>query len=220
MTPEQAAALRAPFPQSAIGKLPRGGAMLDYCGHAAVTSRLLEVDPEWHWEPVAYGPDGSPLIVYGANDAHLWIRLTVAGIERIGVGTCRRDTFELPKQLISDAIRNAAMRFGVALDLWSKEEIGETPALNSREHPAPVGGSSVTAPVRRQHTMTGEGAVAAPGGRMTPGELVAGLSVRARALPSRVVSEARKEAGLRTIKDSDADGLARWAELLTKLEAR
>ena len=31
--------------------------------------------------------------------------------------------FELEKQLISDAIRNAAMRFGVALDLWAKEDL-------------------------------------------------------------------------------------------------
>ena len=33
------------------------------------------------------------------------------------------DAFEVHKQLISDALRNAAMRFGVALDLWSKEDL-------------------------------------------------------------------------------------------------
>ena len=218
MTPEQAVALRAPFPTSAIGKLPKAGTQLDYVGHAAVTSRLLEVDPEWHWEPIAYAPDGAPLITYGANDAHLWIRLTVAGVERIGVGTCRRDSFELPKQLISDALRNAAMRFGVALDLWSKEEIGETPASDRRDNPPREGSGRAT--VGRQRDMTSEGAVATPGERMAPGELVAGLSARARALPSRVVSEARKVAGLGPIKDSDADALARWDQLLTKLEAR
>jgi hypothetical protein len=216
MTPEQAAALRAPFPTSAIGKLPRAGTQLDYVGHAAVTSRLLEVDPEWSWEPVAYAPDGAPLIVYGQNDAHLWIRLMVAGVERIGVGTCRRDAFELPKQLISDAIRNAAMRFGVALDLWSKEEIGEAPASNGGEHPAREGSSK--APVRRQPEFIQQEGVVAASGTHEP-DVSAGLSARARALPSRVVSEARREAGLRTIKESDAAGLVRWAELLTKLEA-
>ena len=27
---------------------------LDYVGHAALTDRLLDVDPSWHWEPLAY----------------------------------------------------------------------------------------------------------------------------------------------------------------------
>jgi hypothetical protein len=60
MNAEQAAALRAPFPPSAIGKLPRAGIQLDYVGHAAVCDRLLEVDPEWTWEPFALAADGTP----------------------------------------------------------------------------------------------------------------------------------------------------------------
>ena len=43
---------------------------------------------------------------------------TVCGVTRIGVGDGKS-----MKELIGDAIRNAAMRFGVALDLWSKEEL-------------------------------------------------------------------------------------------------
>ncbi len=183
MTPEQAAALRAPFPQSAIGKLPRISCSacskapskncdkhakakcavcenwitsahihLDYVGHAAVTSRLLEVDPEWHWEPMAFAESGEPRIVSTGTDSWLWIRLTVAGVERIGVGTAPTNSFELPKQLISDAIRSASMRFGVALDLWSKEEIGETPASDSRERPAPSGGPVARRPVARSRS--------------------------------------------------------------------
>ena len=46
ITPEQALALRKPFPKESIGKLPKGNAMLDYVGHAAVTDRLLTVDPD------------------------------------------------------------------------------------------------------------------------------------------------------------------------------
>src|SRR5215467_13501336 len=51
MTPEQAKALRDIFPEEQIGKLPatQGRPELDYVGHAAVTSRLLAVDPEWTW---------------------------------------------------------------------------------------------------------------------------------------------------------------------------
>ena len=114
MTPENAAALRKPFPKSAIGKLPKGGAQLDYVGHAATTDRLLEVDPEWTWEPVAFDENGLPAL-QGRN---LWIRLTVCGVTRYGVG----DGASI-KECIGDAIRNAAMRFGVALDLWAKEDL-------------------------------------------------------------------------------------------------
>lgn len=116
-------ALREPFPPSAIGKLPKGGTTLDYVGHAAVTDRLLEVDPEWNWEPVAWTAEGLPLYRIEGNEAVLWIRLTIGGVTRLGVGICSSKAFELEKQLISDALRNAAMRFGVALDLWSKEDL-------------------------------------------------------------------------------------------------
>lgn len=104
MTPDAAAALRAPFPPALIGKLPKGGGMLDYVGHADVTSRLLEVDPEWGWEPVAWAPDGTPMYVLGNRDAVLWIRLTVCGVSRLGVGIVAANSFELEKQLISDCL--------------------------------------------------------------------------------------------------------------------
>lgn len=127
--------LRAPFPKDVVGKLPKpykrdsakgqcrecGGyhglpaAHLDYVGHAAVTDRLLSVDPEWSWEPMGRTPEGLPAL---DRDGNLWIRLTVNGHTRPGVG----DGSSM-KERIGDAIRNAAMRFGVALDLWSKEEL-------------------------------------------------------------------------------------------------
>lgn len=117
MNEEQATALRRPFPPESVGKLPKGGVMLDYVGHAAVTDRLLSVDPEWGWQPLAYGEDGLPLLDKAGN---LWIRLTVCGVTRIGVGDGQS-----AKEAIGDAIRNAAMRFGVALDLWARENLVE-----------------------------------------------------------------------------------------------
>lgn len=110
--------LLEPFPPEAIGQLPKGGVMLDYVGHAATTKRLLEVDPEWTWEPLALDEVGLP--AYDAKGG-LWIRLTICGVTRLGYGDGPD-----PKQRIGDAIRNAAMRFGVALDLWAKEDISET----------------------------------------------------------------------------------------------
>lgn len=135
MTPEAAKALREPFPESAIGKLPKGGAQLDYVGHAAVTDRLLAVDPLWTWEPMALTPDGAPLIRVSGKDAELWIRLTICGHTRPAVGTAPANSFDLPKQLISDAIRNGAMRFGVALDLWAKEDLHD---IQNPPTPEPV----------------------------------------------------------------------------------
>ena len=123
MDAEAAKKLREAFPPEMIGTLPKAGVSLDYVGHAAVTDRLLQVDPMWSWEPVAFADDGAPLIRYGQKEAELWIRLTVCGVTRIGVGTAPLNAFELSKQLVSDALRNAAMRFGVALSLWSKEDL-------------------------------------------------------------------------------------------------
>jgi hypothetical protein len=135
MDADQATALRKPFPAGTIGKLPKpynkdspkgrcdecGGyhglpaVHLDYVGHAATTDRLLQVDPGWNWEPLALDERGHPAVDGGGN---LWIKLTVAGVTRIGVGDGKS-----AKECIGDAIRNAAMRFGVALDLWAKEDL-------------------------------------------------------------------------------------------------
>jgi hypothetical protein len=124
----KATELRKPFPKESVGKLPKGGVMLDYVGHAAVTDRLLTVDPGWSWEPFAVGPDGLPALDRAGN---LWIRLTVCGVTRIGVGDGKN-----AKECIGDAIRNAAMRFGVALDLWAKENLVEFAQAANR--PAPT----------------------------------------------------------------------------------
>ena len=120
MTPEQSSKLREAFPPEAIGKLPKGGTQLDFVGHAAVTDRLLEIDPNWSWEPVAFAEDGGPLIRTVGQQYELWGRLTVCGVTRTEVGTCGVKDFEPSKQLVSDFVCRGAMRFGVALDLWTK----------------------------------------------------------------------------------------------------
>lgn len=127
MTAEAATALRKPFPPESVGKLPKGGTMLDYVGHAAVTDRLLTVDPDWSWEPFAVGADGLPM---PDREGNLWIRLTVCGVTRIGVGDGKN-----AKERIGDALRNAAMRFGVALDLWAKENLVEFAQAAHRPEP-------------------------------------------------------------------------------------
>lgn len=94
---------------------------LDYVGHAAVTDRLLSADPNWSWEPLTFAADGTPMV---DKDGGFWIKLTVCGMTRLGYGDAGGKTGNnAMKERIGDAIRNAAMRFGVALDLWHKGEL-------------------------------------------------------------------------------------------------
>lgn len=97
---------------------------LDYLGHAETTDVLLAADPFWAWEPVSFTEKGNPTLIVdgGGSPVGLWIRLTVCGHTRLGYGSCQPGKQEAIKELIGDAIRNAAMRFGVALALWSRSE--------------------------------------------------------------------------------------------------
>jgi hypothetical protein len=94
---------------------------LDYVGHAALTDRLLEVDPEWSWEPLAIGENGLPVF---DKDGGLWIKLSICGVTRLGYGDSQGKTGgNAIKEAIGDALRNAGMRFGAALDLWHKGDL-------------------------------------------------------------------------------------------------
>lgn len=149
LKPSGLALLRAPVPAHLISPLPKGTKAqnecppnekincricggwhhpkiihLDYVGHAAATHLLLDADPLWSWEPVAYDKD-TGLPRFDASGG-LWIKLTVCGVTRLGYGHAdgkTRDAGAREKEVIGDAIRNAAMRFGLALDLWSKADL-------------------------------------------------------------------------------------------------
>lgn len=95
---------------------------LDYVGHAALTDRLLECDESWQWQPLALDADGLPKF---DKNGGLWIKLTVCGVTRFGYGNTEKDSNngDAEKEIIGDALRNAAMRFGAALDLWHKGDL-------------------------------------------------------------------------------------------------
>jgi hypothetical protein len=140
--------LREPFPKELISKLPKGTKAqnecpvgdkkkceicggfhhpkvihLDYVGHAALTDRLLDADPTWSWEPLALR-EGLPAF---DDSGGLWIKLTVCGTTRIGYGHAEKSNYKeigsREKEVIGDALRNAAMRFGAALELWHKGDL-------------------------------------------------------------------------------------------------
>lgn len=99
---------------------------LDYVGHAALTDRLLDADPSWTWAPLSMGSEGLPVM---DNVGGMWIKLTVCGVTRLGYGQASPKNADADatgnaiKEVIGDALRNAAMRFGAALDLWHKGEL-------------------------------------------------------------------------------------------------
>jgi len=111
---------------------------LDYVGHAALTDRLLDTDPEWSWEPVAFNDQGLP--AFDASGG-LWIKLTVCGVTRLGYGHAAAkpgvDPGAREKEVIGDALRNAAMRFGAALDLWHKGDLHADETEAEAEKPKP-----------------------------------------------------------------------------------
>lgn len=121
----QAAKLRAPFKESQIEKKVMGARSYNYINHAVVTDRLIEVDPTWYWAPMALAENGMPQL-----DEHngIWIKLTICGVTRIGYGASEphQKGADAVKTAISDAIKNAAMRFGVALDLWGADSNGQS----------------------------------------------------------------------------------------------
>ena len=162
--------LRAPFPANQISKLPKPtkkqtddvradfklgvrcklcGAWhhkdvvhLDYVGHAALTDRLLDCDPSWNWEPMALAPNGAPALDQSGG---MWIKLTVCGVTRLGYGHADgKSGGDAIKEVIGDALRNAAMRFGAALDLWHKGDLHGDDEAPIVARPADVACDSLT----------------------------------------------------------------------------
>lgn len=176
MTPEMIEALKKPFTGGAVGKLPKvfcsacrerkcsehkkkfcrdcGGVMteahlhLSYVGHAHVTERLWEVDPDWNWEPVSVGQTGLPML---DESGGLWIKLTIGGKTQLGYGHAGiKRGGDAVKETIGDAIRNAAMRFQIALDMWKKDVKTDqkTSAAEQDEPAAPMSREEVLRQVK------------------------------------------------------------------------
>lgn len=171
--PTGLALMREEFPPNQISKLPKGTKAqnecaadqkinckvcggwhhskiihLDYVGHAALTDRLLDADPAWFWEPLAMSADGLPVMDQFGG---MWIKLTVCGVTRLGYGAAvAKNTPDgqsnAVKEVIGDALRNAAMRFGAALDLWHKGDLHADDDDAAEKLPGPPSTKPATAP--------------------------------------------------------------------------
>jgi hypothetical protein len=138
-----------------VGKLPKGGIQLDFVGHADITRILIEIDPLWSYEPCGWD-NGRPAIHVENGMATMWAYLIVHGKKMLGVGSVRADKQELDKELVGDFLRNAAMRFGISLALWTKNEWedlgGHAPAPQKsttirKPAPKPVADIAVTSTI-------------------------------------------------------------------------
>lgn len=157
MTGEKSAALRKPFPDNVIGKLPRitcpacskahGRVCSEHnktrCNtcNSTITTQHIHLDFVGHAEVTARLLEVDPLWTWEPMsvdsddglptfDRHggLWIRLTILGVTRIGYGAADGKTGpDAVKEIIGDGLRNGAMRFGVGLDLWGARKADEQP---------------------------------------------------------------------------------------------
>ena len=111
LTTSQLELLRRAFPPKLIERKPGQGDRR-FVSHGHVTDRLIAVDPEWTWTVLKE-------FEYQHAEGNYWIlgRMTVGGVSREEYGHGKN-----PMEAASHFIRRAAMRFGVALDLWLSEE--------------------------------------------------------------------------------------------------
>jgi hypothetical protein len=66
-----------------VGTIPRNGINLAYVSHADITRILIEIDPSWSWQPVAWD-NGRPAIHIENGTATMWATLTL--LRKVFVG--------------------------------------------------------------------------------------------------------------------------------------
>lgn len=141
--------LRRAFPKEQITQVNKGFGPIDTINHAVVTDRLINVTDDW-----TYSIDET-----FEHKGQFWIRgtLTIGGVSRPEYGEGAD-----PKKALSDFLKRAAMRFGVALELWAKAPLDDTEVVSivevkgkkvRRETPpsrAEAGGANADAPPATQ----------------------------------------------------------------------
>ena len=129
-----------------VGKLPKGGMQLDFVGHADTQKALSEIDPTWSMEPVAFDEFGLPAFRVENGMAHMAAWMTLLGVRRLGVGSVQASKPDLYKELLSDSLRNCAMRHNVYLSLWTKSEWDDVSYTSSTPAPKPAPVAKVEPP--------------------------------------------------------------------------
>lgn len=146
-----------------VGTIPRNGVNLSYVSHSEITRILISIDAGWSWEPIEW-INGRPAIHIENGMATMWGKMTLLGKSMICVGSARADKADYEKELIGDLLRNGSMRYGIALNLWSKQDSGSggvsvqtitksfpgATVVNAPAPPQQASNASVARPVAKQ----------------------------------------------------------------------
>ena len=134
-------ALREPFPKEFIEQMPKAGRMLDFINHAVVTDRLNQVAPDatWtvdeQWEVTKHLLDKKTGEIRDVFE--FWVRgtMTIGSVSRVEYGDG-----DDPKDAIGNFVKRAAMRFGVGIDLWIRNEAAKLDSVPVE----PAGGATTS----------------------------------------------------------------------------
>ncbi|CAB5219111.1 hypothetical protein UFOVP227_30 [uncultured Caudovirales phage] len=156
------AAYGNPDPSIVSWVAKNNGPELAYVGHGEVTRILCEIDPFWTWEPLGV-ENGRPVVhihngfiprrnadAIPVSMTTMWGTLTLNGVSRLAVGSVEAHKPDRDKELVSDLLRNGAMRFGVALGLWIKDndqtpsKATQSPAEPRNSHPSDQAPDGIT----------------------------------------------------------------------------
>jgi hypothetical protein len=181
---------------------------LAYVGHAGLKMRLNDVvgPALWEWEPLALTPTGLPLF----SDGGMWIRLTIMGYSKIGFGDAQgKNGPDAIKEIIGDALRNAAQQFGIATYLWGKSDR----ALLMREYEPPPAG----AVDRRDEPTHPEGASHPGEGAYGPGDAVrTGVVQYQESDPRQPAAQPAEQSAQQQASDALAQARARHRAAIAK----
>lgn len=158
--------LREPFPAHLVSTIQKHGHSESYVNHAAVTDRLNRECPGW--------TNSEPQFLW-SDDGHIVgvvCSLTIGSVTRWEVGDAegKSNPGDEAKKAMSDWIKRAAMRFGVALDLWSKVELQDARGSTAEANTVPSHDAEGTAPGSIPGPLT-DGPEAVAGAAKGPGEL-------------------------------------------------
>src|SRR6476659_1161253 len=115
--------LRQSFKPRLLSKVNKGFGAIDTINHAVVTDRLNKVAPGWTMgEPRFIEVDGNDGMKHCLAVVN-WMQ--IGSVRRWEIGEVEHPSTygDEAKKAMSDWIKRAAMRFGVAIDLWTKEDL-------------------------------------------------------------------------------------------------
>lgn len=152
LTEDVLEALGAPVPASEIKTLQHGGQSIRYTTDKFVFDRLDEVVGGGNWHDDYSTTDLARPVVHhkGRKDESLILGQVVCRLKVLGVMKSAVADMELTDDMYGTpgtnaqarAVKRAAMKFGIARELWEKDHAGTAPSASGHSTKAPSGQSN------------------------------------------------------------------------------